>query len=282
MALAVVVALLAGCGDDRPYDFGDDSAIVFGVKQQVDPKAGAPVVTAGYELLRLGGRGFAVEADRVTGGTCALEDLAKRRGSGRIESGRAVFSGGALPAGGLEILANEDRVVSAPGASWKAGDVLSFAVEGFAIPPLGGFRFQAPSPDLVVTKPAPAGEPSALTVTETEDLAVAWTSPDPASDVPAKGDAVLVALTLGAGDSFELRCFYDRRAGSAIVPRAWVRALREASGVPAAGDAGALAAAGTLTISSQRQVTLAGRGGWVVYVVASAVARELPFLLPPP
>lgn len=271
--LGALALALAGCGEDRWEAFGDDSAIVFGVKQRVDPATKVPGVTAGYELLRLGGRGFAVEADRVAGGTCALEDLSKRRGTGRIESGRAVFSGGALPAGGLTILANAEGVVTAPGASWASGDDLAFQVEGFAMPPLGGFRFRAPSPDLVVTKPEVPAASARLAVPVTEDLALGWTPPDAAA--PATGDAVLVALTLGEGEGFELRCFYERRQGSAVVPRTWLRALREAAGSTAE-------ASGTLTLSSQRQVTLAGRGSWIVYVVASAVARELPFVLPPP
>ena len=42
-------------------------------------------------------------------------------------------------------------------------------------------------------------------------------------------------------------------------------------------DAGAAALAGKLTVATHRQVTLYANGGWIIYVVASNVHRDIAF-----
>lgn len=263
--VALLGATAVGC-DDEPFGFGDDSAIVFGLALRTDPVTGASEVEASHELLRLGGRGFDVRAARVPGGSCNLEDLAGRRGSGRFESGRAVFTGGALPPEGLVVRAEATAPALAKGAGWKAGDLLGFAVEGFALPSATPFRFRAPSPTLVVTAPAAPPNDTPTRLSTAQDLVVTWTPPEPSAtdevSLSARGDAVMVAITIGEN---ELRCFFDRDAGRATVPRDVLAALR-------ASDAGTTT--GTLAVAAQRQVTLAGRGGWLMYVVATAEARR--------
>ncbi len=288
-------ALVSACGDDR-FRRGDENAIVFGVAQRVDPATGASEVAASYELLRFRGRGFEVEDGRVPGSPCDLEDLSARRGSGLIESGRAAFTGGTLPADGLVVLASAKEPVVAKGATWRAGDMLGFAASGFAIPELGAFRFRAPSPTLDVRTPVPGPSP----LRASEDLVVTWVPPDrngpSANDevsAAARGDAVMVVLNAGPAPGIELRCFFGREAGTGIVPRAELAAFRARASAVSSIDGGAPSASdardagvslssglsGTLAIATQRQVTFAGRGGWILYVVASAEARTQPFTL---
>lgn len=268
----VVVALfLTSCfSDDDGWQEGEDSGIVFGVEQRVDPATGTSEVTGGYELLRVGGRGFDVASADVPGGSCSLEDLAKRRGRGRIDTGRAVFSGGGLPAAGLVVRATDTEVVRAAGASWKAGDRVNVDIDGFAMPPLRPFSMRLPAPGLAVTAPA---ESEALAVKAGDPLTVTWSVAD------ADRDSVMVALSTGAApdatSGIELRCFFGREAGTATIPREIVASFVDRARETAGAIGGSVT--GRFVVAAHRQATFVGRGDWIAYVVATTVAREQPF-----
>ncbi len=269
---SVVVALaMTGCFSDADgWNDGEDSGIVFGVEQRVDPTTGASEVTGGYELLRVGGRGFDVASVDVPGGSCSLEDLAKRRGRGRIDSGRAVFSGGGLPGAGLVVRATDTEVVRAQGASWKAGDRVNVDIDGFAMPPLRPFSLKLPAPGLAVTAP-PATD--AITVKATDPITVTWSAAD------ADRDTVMVALSTGASRDatagIQLRCFFEREAGTATIPRELVASFVNRASTATGAIGGSVT--GRFVVASHRQATFAGRGDWIAYVVATSVAREQPF-----
>lgn len=268
----VVVALaLTGCFSDADgWNDGEDSGIVFGVEQRVDPSTGVSEVTGGYELLRVGGRGFDVASVDVPGGSCSLEDLSKRRGRGRIEAGRAVFTGGGLPGAGLVVRATDTEVVRAAGASWQAGDRVNVDIDGFAMPPLRPFSLKLPAPGLVVTAPAETG---AIALKGSDPLTVTWSAAD------ADRDSVMVALSTGAAreatSGIQLRCFFEREAGTATIPPELVASFVNRASATTGAIGGSVT--GRLVVASHRQATFVGRGDWVAYVVATSVAREQPF-----
>lgn len=265
-----------------------ENQIVFGITQSVGAD-GAPSTKATYELLELDSEGWKTRAFVDHGRSCWLERLDSRLGQPRVESGVATFRGGTLPDTGLAVFANAntndshvaDAVVS--GSAWAEGDTLTFEARGFAMPNVGRVRLRAPSTTLAVANPTlDAGE---LAISAKSDFTVTWTS-DEAKGDHVSSDKVAVVIEAEGTDQagatgVELRCFFERSAGSGTLPKdeltAFLTAARQAqpSAMPSGGGDGAVH--GKLTVATHAQKSLIRPGGWVIYVVAEATAREQPF-----
>lgn len=175
-------AAVAACGDDGWYRYYDDNEILFGISQRIDPATGKKQVSAGYEFLGLARRGgWSVSAfrDGDGEGTCYFERYDNRLGQPHVESGVATFSGGSLPAGGLQILANQGDV-TLDNAGWATGDLLTFDASGFAMPPLRGGTMNAPAAELTITSitPQPSSNDAngSFDLSTTTDIDVTWTA----------------------------------------------------------------------------------------------------------
>jgi hypothetical protein len=260
--LPISALALASCASP---DF-TESQIVFGIDQSLDPATGAVVTTGGYELLELGSHGWRTRGYVDREKSCWLERLGLRRGPVRVDHGIATFRGGLLPPEGLAIVGTpeggEDVVHRGP--AWATGDRLTFDARGFAAPRIEPFVMIAPRTELAVAEP-PDGE---LALSGAEDLRVAWTP----EGLAHGHESVVVSLRAGdeARGLVELRCFFDEDAGAGLVPGSFLAEL--------AAEAGS-GATGKLGIATHRQVTVHARGGWTIYVVATAGRRVQPFTL---
>ena len=136
------------------------------------------------------------------------------------------------------------------------------------MPPLQRVTMRAPLTTLAIgaITPAPDATTGALALAATSDVSVAWTPPS--DDARAR---VMVTLST---DRAEVRCFDDAVNGSATIGAEWVAKLLAEAGPTADGGAGFT---GKMFIASHRQATLFADGGWIVYVVAAHVHREIPF-----
>lgn len=264
--VAPALALLALIACDDRYYAGGQNEIVFGIQQS------STGVATGYELINLANRGGSVATafkDGDGGGRCWFERLDERLGRPHLEGGVASWSGGMLPNGGLTVLANQPELTKQPGKGWNSTDTLSFYAEGFAMPPLTRVTMSAPLVELAIDSitPAPDGETNTIAIAPGAGLAVKWTPP-----VEQTRSRVMVTLTT---ERAEVRCFDDAETGSAIIGHSFIGKLIAAAGSGSA-DAGA-PLTGKMLIASHRQHTMFADGGWIVYVVATHVHRDIAF-----
>jgi hypothetical protein len=275
LGLLAVGAGTAGCMNDGfGRDGWDDSSIVFGIDQTKNAD-GKLTTSVGYEMLDLrdhgwSARGF-VSADR----SCWAERLDDRLGQPRVDGGVAVFKGGLLPANGIAVVANRADDLTLDGAAWtNAGDALTFEAKGFAMPEIPPSKVLVPSLDLALTVPAdPAAE---VPVRADQELEVSWAP----SDKAAPHENVVASLVAVPADQpgsrgVELRCFFDRTAGTGRFPTRLMERF-----ATLVGAATGTTIKGKLHIATHRQLTIFADGGWTVYVVATAEQREQPFALP--
>lgn len=264
--IGAVAAATAACGDGHDHHgWGyDESAIVFGISQSIDPATGKPATRAGYEYLELARKGgWATTLARAgEDGVCIFEELDRRIGRPNVgDGGRARWNGGGLPRDGLVVNANQDDPrIDAP--AFTPGSMLTFSVDfGFGIPDIPAVPLASPRTELGIVAPA-AGD---LTIDATSDLAVAWTAGRTA-DHPSR---VMVALETGDGDARgkEVRCFFDEEETRGAIPKALLAKL------------GAPGTKGVVQIATHRQVSVLARGGWTIYVVGTIGHREQPFTL---
>jgi len=105
---------------------------------------------------------------------------------------------------------------------------------------------------------------------------VTWDAGDP----NAPPENVVVSLTsvpAGAAPNAqgtELRCFFDRNAGTGTIPAQLVGRFYTLLAAPGA-------ITGRLHVATHQQLTIFAKGGWTVYVVATAEQRDQPFSLTP-
>ena len=130
-----------------------------------------------------------------------------------------------------------------------------------------------PSLDLAILSPADAA--AEVPVKLDQELEVGWTPSDPS----APHENVVASLTAAPADQpnargVELRCFFDRDAGTGRFPTKLMERF-----ATLVGAAPGTALAGKLRIATHRQLTIFADGGWTVYVVATAEQREQRFVL---
>lgn len=260
-------ALVAGCEpyyDDDSYYGRSANEIVFGIGQRVDPASGKTEVRASYSYLGLANKGGSNEAyfrDGDGEGACYFERYDGRLGPLQVESGVATWTGGKLPAVGLQVLANQREPARFEGEGWTVGDTLTFDVTGFAMPELETVSLSAPSLDLgtITITPAAAEGAREIAIETTDDVTVTWTPP---SDPPRAH--VMVTLDTEEENSAGggVRCFGSAKSGSAVIPAKWVARLF--SSVPADQPI-----KGRVAVSSHRQVTYYARRSWTAYIVAT-------------
>lgn len=290
LAGLLALALLAGCedgGDEhRRGRHSDETSIVFGIDQTKRPD-GKVTTAVGYEMLDLFGHGLlghgsisrGVVTDELS---CWAENLDDRLGQPHVEGGVAVFRGGLLPANGIAVVANRTDNLELDGAAWtNAGEALTFEAKGFAMPDIAPSTMHVPSQDLAMSSPTDAA--AVVPVTAAQELAVTWAPSDAAAtpeNVVVSLNAVTAANPNGRG--VELRCFFDRSAGTGTVPaRMMSRFFTLAGGQEGTVSASSPAIVGKLRVATHRQLTIFARGGWTVYVVATSAQREQPFSLTP-
>jgi hypothetical protein len=266
----MAVALASGCGDGDYSGYGQNE-IVFGISQRTTA-SGTREVTGGYEYLHLarkGGWAPDVFRDGDGEGTCYFERFEDRLGRPHVESGAATFAGGKLPPLGLQILANQPEDSKHDGVGWGDGDVLTFDVSGFAMPRIPSASMFAPREalDVKAITPTPAAGAAGLSIKASDDVSVTW---EPIGDSPPSRVMVSLETDEENGAGGQVRCFSSAVSGSAIIPSAWVARLFSAVDP-------AVSIKGHLAIASHRQVTILGRGSWIVYVVATTVHREQAF-----
>lgn len=274
--LAVVPGVFAlGCMNDRfEHDGWNDSAIVFGI-DQTKSADGTLTTSVGYEMLDVRSRGWSARGFTSADRSCWAERLDDRLGQPRVAGGVATFQGGLLPANGIAVIANRADDLTLPGAAWtNAGETLTFASKGFAMPDIPPSQLAVPSLDLAIMTPQDAAAEVAVRVDQ--ELEVAWAPSDPA----APAENVVASLTAVPADQpnargVELRCFFDRTAGAGRFP---TRLLERFATL--VGTAPGATLKGKLHIATHRQLTIFADGGWTVYVVATAEQREQPFALP--
>ena len=274
LAPVVMIAALSGCGhyDDGYYGYSDNE-IVFGIRQRVDAATGKTEVTAGYEFLGLahkGGWETNVFRDGDGEGTCYFENFGHRLGQPRVESGVAIWTGGKLPASGLQVLANQREPSKLEAEGWGPDDQLTFDVSGFAMPRLQPVTMRAPRTDLAITAitPALAEGASEVAIKATDDVAVTWTPPESGAETRVM---VTVETDDDAGASIAgVRCFGTSSSGGAVIPSKWVARLFSSVDAekPIKGHVG---------VSSHRQTTYHARGNWTAYIVATTQHREQAF-----
>lgn len=284
-ALAIGLAgSAAGCfGDDSLELRGhDDNEIVFGISQSkgADGKVRSAV---GYEFLDVQNHGWSAVGFVSRDRSCWAERLDERLGQPRVEGGVATFQGGALPDKGIAIIANraEDLVLDAP--AWRAGgEALTFEAKGFAMPNIGPETVYAPATELALIKPAlpvapadPAAPPPelALDAKSAVGLEIGWTVAEATAGPRESVVASLVAGESPTSRGVELRCFFDRRAGTGTFPQALLTRF-----VGLLGE-GTAPIKGTLHIATHRQLTIRAAGSWTVYVVTTVDQRAQPFAL---
>jgi hypothetical protein len=272
----VTAASLTACFDEQMDGHSrryDDSSIVFGI-DQTKGADGAITTSVGYEMLDVRDKGWSargfVSADR----SCWAERLDDRLGQPRVEGGFAKFQGGLLPPEGVAVVANRAEDLTLPGPAWtNPGELLTFEAHGFAMPDIEPSRLVVPSLDLAIVSPADAAADVAIPAGQ--ELEVGWT---PSTDDGQHENVVVSLSAVPASEpdarGVELRCFFDRTAGTGRFPKnltnRFVSLLRAAPGT---------AIKGKLHIATHRQLTIFARGGWTVYVVATAEQRAQPFTL---
>ncbi len=245
---------LGACGPDAVV-YEQDNEIVFGVGIAKTPE-GKTVTSAGWDILSLGGKGSAVTIREDPDRSCIVEDLGGRLGQPKVDHGTATFKGGKLPAEGLAINANQIDEPSVDGAAWATGDVLTFQSTGFAAPDIAPVQIAAASVELGLKTPAEGP----LTIPRDVDFQVTW---DPGPSPPP--DRVVVVLD--TDQKQEIRCFFDRAAGTGTVPKDLFTKLPPL-------------AKGTLAVKTHRQVSgLAGGDAWTVYVISTVEHRQQSFAL---
>ncbi|HVH43068.1 MAG TPA: hypothetical protein VM925_12025 [Labilithrix sp.] len=269
LLFASAVALVGGCAD---YDAYGENEIVFGISQRVDAATGKPVVAAGYEYLRLankGGWSSLAFYDGDGDGVCYFELYDHRLGPLIVDSGVATWTGGKLPAPGLQVLANQPQPSRHEGAGWAAGDMLTFDVSGFAMPRLETVRMLAPRTELaaIAMTPAPAEGAADVSLKATDDIGVTWTP-------TSREDATRVMVTIETEEGDQslggVRCFDSSESGSAVIPKKWVARLF--SSVDATKPI-----KGHIAVSSHQQTTYYERDGWTAYIVAVSQHRAQAF-----
>jgi hypothetical protein len=282
--LASLAGGVAGCDDGgehrgRHRHF-DDNSIVFGL-DQTRSADGKITTSVGYEMIDVLGHGSRARGVVTADSSCWAENLDDRLGQPHVEGGVAIFRGGLLPAQGVAVIANRPDDLTLDGPAWtNAGDPLTFESKGFVMPDVAPSTITMPSQTLPLTAPVDAAAEVALTAAQ--DFTVTWA----ASDAGAPSENVVVSLTaLPAGAAgaagaaanargTELRCFFDRTAGTGTIPSQLVGRFHDLLG-------GAPAIKGKLRIATHQQLTIFARGGWTVYVVATAEQRDQSFSLTP-
>jgi hypothetical protein len=266
---------VAGCFEDTYDGYGryDDSSIVFGI-DQTKGADGNVITSVGYEMLDVRNKGWSARGFVAADRSCWAERLDDRLGQPHVEGGFAKFQGGLLPPEGVAVVANRADDLTLPGPAWThAGEKLTFEAHGFAMPDIEPSPLVVPSLDLTIVSPADAAADVAVPVDQ--ELEVAWTP----SDKAAQRENVVASLTAVAegqpgSRGVELRCFFDRTAGTGRFPKNLTTRFATLLGA-----APGSAIKGKLHIATHRQLTIFARGGWTVYVVASAEQREQPFTL---
>lgn len=273
--LGLLATTAVGCMDDRfDHDWGRGSSIVFGIDQTKNAE-GKLVTSVGYEMLDVINHGWSARGFNSADRSCWAERLDDRLGQPRVEGGVATFQGGLLPAGGIAIVANRGDDLTLDGAAWaNAGEALTFESRGFAMPSIPPSKVLVPSLDLAIVTPADAA--AEVPVRVDQELEVAWTP----SDTSAPHENVVASLTAVPADQpnargVELRCFFDRDAGTGRLPTRMMERF-----ATLVGAAPGTTIKGKLHIATHRQLTIFADGGWTVYVVATAEQREQPFALP--
>jgi hypothetical protein len=275
---AVLLALasvgVAGCFSQSLDDYRlSDSEIVFGISQAKSAD-GKVTTSVGYEHLDVRNRGSHAHGIVTAERSCWAERLDDRLGQPKVAGGVALFQGGALPAGGIAVIANRGEDLTLDGPAWTStSDALTFEARGFAMPDIERATLRVPSLDLAIVAPADPG--AEVPVTLDQELEVAWTKPD-ASASSENVVASLVTVPEGQPEArgVEIRCFFDRQAGAGRFPRNLLERF-----VSLAGGAPGSALKGKLRVATHRQLTIFADGGWTVYVVASVDQREQPFVL---
>lgn len=278
LSFGMLLVSVAGCDDGREhggrYRHFDDNSIVFGL-DQTRSADGKVTTSVGYEMIDVLGHGSRARGVVTADSSCWAEDLDDRLGQPHVEGGVAIFRGGLLPAQGVAVIANRPDDLTLDGPAWtNAGEPLTFESKGFVMPDVAPSQITMPSQTLPLTSPADAA--AEVPVTTTQDLVVTWA----ASDAAAPSENVVVSLTAvpaGAAANArgtELRCFFDRTAGTGTIPSRLVSRLHDLLG-------GAPAVKGKLRIATHQQLTIFAKGGWTVYVVATAEQRDQPFSLTP-
>jgi len=263
-----------GCdGHDFDRDRYSDSEIVFGINQS-KATDGKVTTSVGYEFLDVRDQGWSTRGFVSRDRSCWSEVLDERLGQPRVEGGVAKFEGGLLPAGGVAVVANRADDLTLEGPAWtNAGEALTFEAKGFAMPEITPARLVLPSTGLTIVAPADAA--AEVGVSLENELEVAWDKGDPSAATATRENVVasIVAVPEGQPDArgVELRCFFDRSAGSGRFPKKMMDRF-----VSLMGDG---AIKGKLRIATHRQLTILAKGGWTVYVVATADQREQPFTL---
>jgi hypothetical protein len=283
--LALALALVAGCEDgEHEHGRGRHSAetsIVFGI-DQTKGTDGKVTTAVGYEMLDLLGHGSIARGVVTDELSCWAENLDDRLGQPHVEGGVAVFRGGLLPSNGIAVVANRTDDLKLDGAAWaNAGDALTFEAKGFAMPDIAPSTMHVPSQDLAISSPADVA--AVVPVTAAQELAVSW-APSDAAAAPENVVVSLSAVTAANpnGRGVELRCFFDRSAGTGTIPaRMMTRFFLLAGGHEGTSSATDPAIVGTLRMATHRQLTIFADGGWTVYVVATSAQREQPFSLTP-
>ena len=264
-----------GCMEERwEHDRDGGSSIVFGIDQTKNAE-GKLATSVGYELLDLRDHGWSARGFASADRSCWAERLDDRLGQPRVAGGVATFQGGLLPANGLAVVANRAEDLRLDGAAWtKAGESLTFESRGFAMPEIPPSLVLVPSLDLAILSPADAA--AEVPVKIDQELEVGWTP----SDQSALHESVVASLTAVPADQpnargVELRCFFDRNAGTGRFPTKLMERF-----ATLVGAAPGTTLKGKLHIATHRQLTIFADGGWTVYVVATAEQREQPFALP--
>ena len=275
--LGLLATAAVGCVDDRFEHDGDrGSSIVFGIDQTKNAE-GRLVTSVGYEMLDVINHGWSARGFNSADRSCWSERLDDRLGQPRVEGGVATFQGGLLPAGGIAVVANRGEDLTLDGAAWtSAGEALTFESRGFAMPSISPSKVLVPSLDLAIVTPADAA--AEVPVRVDQELEVSWTPS--AAGASAPHENVVASLTAVPADQpdargVELRCFFDRDAGTGRLP---TRLLERFATL--VGAAPGTTIKGKLHIATHRQLTIFADGGWTIYVVATAEQREQPFALP--
>jgi hypothetical protein len=270
-------------GDGRCHGRGfEESSIVFGI-DETKGADGKVTTSVGYEMIDVLGHGSRARGVVTSASSCWAENLDDRLGQPHVDGGVAVFRGGLLPANGVAVVANRADDLKLDGPAWtNAGESLTFESKGFVMPDIDPATIKMPSQDLPVTLPADAAAEVALTTAQ--DFPLSWAASDPAAP-PENVVGSIHAVPAGAPPSahgVELRCFFDRSAGIGTVPfqllsRFWMLAGGQEGTVSASNPP----IKGKLHIATHSQLTIFAKGGWTVYVVATAEQRDQPFSLTP-
>jgi hypothetical protein len=266
----------AGCWSDDYEGFGpyDDSSILFGIEQS-KAADGKVTTSVGYEMLDVRSHGWSARGYVTSDRSCWAERLDDRLGQPRVAGGVATFKGGLLPAGGVAVIANRADDLKLDGPAWtNPGESLTFEARGFAMPDIEPAELVLPSRDLAIVTPADAA--ADVAVAKDQELEIAWTP----SDKSALRENVVVSLTAipesqPSSRGAELRCFFDRSAGKGRFPKTMLDRFATLLGASPGASV-----KGKLHVATHRQLTIFARGGWTVYVVATAQQREQPFTLP--